>query len=286
MKYTWLVEKYLEGELSGDALRKFELDILTKPEVAGEVERIRLLNRFMKKQHRKMQNSTGLIEDFDDLDNIVNEEDIAGELEGLKIHKISSFRKDISEFRAKMAESQVYDTLNIHRSKKVLIRKTTIWMAAASFAVFIAFSSLLFLGNNTPDYAELYKQFYSPRYADVERTAGKLTQDPFQEALKAYNNADYTRAFQLFNSIPEDGVSNKYYLYKGITAMELGKFPLAIELFSKLDNDVYLKHESMWFKSLCYLGMEDEKATHRALNEIIHTDGYYTSMARSLLKKM
>ena len=29
MKYTWLVEKYLEGELSGDALRKFEIEILT-----------------------------------------------------------------------------------------------------------------------------------------------------------------------------------------------------------------------------------------------------------------
>ena len=47
MKYTWLVEKYLEGELKGEALRKFELEILRKPEVAKEVEKIRSMNNFM-----------------------------------------------------------------------------------------------------------------------------------------------------------------------------------------------------------------------------------------------
>ena len=60
MKYTWLVEKYLEGELSGEALRKFELEILRKPEVAEEVERIRSLQKFMQHQHSKLIDFFGL----------------------------------------------------------------------------------------------------------------------------------------------------------------------------------------------------------------------------------
>jgi len=286
MKYTWLVEKYLEGELSGEALHKFELEILTKPEVAEAVENARNMNHFIKEKHHKMQNSSGLIEDFDDLENVMDEEDVAGELEGLKIRKVSSYRKDITDFKTKIAESHIHDTLNKHRSKKVLVRKVSIWMASASVAVLIAVSSLLLIGNKTSDYAELFIQNYSPHPADITRAAGEITEDPFHLALKAYNNADYTRAFQLLNSIPEEGVSNKYYLYKGITAMELGKYPHAIELFQNLDNDVNLKHEGMWFKSLCYLGMEDEKGTRRALNEIIQSGGYYKSRASDLLKKI
>jgi hypothetical protein len=55
MKYTWLVEKYLEGELSGEALRKFELEILRKPEVAEEVERVRSMHHFMMEQPKTMK---------------------------------------------------------------------------------------------------------------------------------------------------------------------------------------------------------------------------------------
>ena len=69
MKYTWLVEKYLEGELSGEAFRKFELEILRKPEVAEEVERIRSMQKFMQHQHSKLMDSSGLIEDYEDLMN-------------------------------------------------------------------------------------------------------------------------------------------------------------------------------------------------------------------------
>lgn len=286
MEYTWLVEKYLEGELSGEALRKFELEILTKSEVAEEVENVRAMNLFVKEQHQKMQNSSGLIEDFGDLENVINEEDIAAELEGLMIHKVSSVRKDVSEFQTKVTESHILDTLNKYRSNKILVRKASVWMATASFIVLIVVSSLLLIGNKTTDYAALYSQFYLHRYADVERAAGEITQDPLQVALRAYNSADYTRALQLMDNIPEEGVSNKYYLYKGLTAMELGKYPLAIELFHNLDKDVSLKHEGIWFQSLCYLGMENEQATRQALNEIIRTDGYYKNMASALLKKI
>jgi len=287
MKYTWLVEKYLEGELSGEALRKFELEILTKAEVAEEVERIRSLDNFIKKQHHRMRSSAGLIEDFDDIENVVSENTISRELEELKIRKISTSRDEIVDLKTSLAESGAQQTLNKYRSNKVVVRKITLRIAAAaSLAIFMAVSALLLTTNNDADYAGLYNQYYSPRTADVVRTAPDLAQEPFRQALKAYSEGDYTRAFLLLNSISEEGVGNTYYLYKGITAMELGKYPLAIELFNKLSDDINLKHEGMWYKSLCFLGMEDEKATRSALNEIIEEDGYYKNMAAALLRKI
>jgi len=286
MKYTWLVEKYLEGELSGEALRKFELEILTKAEVAKELERIRSLDSFMEKQHHRMKSSVGLIEDFDDIENVVSESTISRELEELKIRKISSSRDEIVDFETSLAESRIQHTLSKYRSNKVLVKRKSVWMAAASLTILLAVSALLLTFNNDADYAGLYDQYYSPRPADVARTALDLTQEPLNQANKAYIEGDYERAFHLFNSIPEEEAGNTLYLYKGITAMELGKYPLAIELFNKLNKDVILKHEGMWYKSLCYLGMEDEKATRSALKEIIQEDGYYKNHAATLLRKI
>ena len=159
-------------------------------------------------------------------------------------------------------------------------------MAATSLVALIAVSSFLLIGSNNINYTGLYSQYFNPPPAEVDRSAIEISDDPYQTALRSFNNADYQSAFQLLNSIPEEGISNDYYLYFGITAMELGKFPLAIEIFNKLEGDAYLKHQAMWFKSLCYLGLEDEKSTRRALNEIIQADGYYKKMASTLLRKM
>ena len=104
MRYTWLVEKYLEGELSGEALRKFELEILRKPEVAEEVERVRSMNHFMKEQHGKFQDSIGLIEDFEDSENVIDEEIIRKELDGLKVRRISNDQKNTSDLKTKLTE--------------------------------------------------------------------------------------------------------------------------------------------------------------------------------------
>ncbi len=286
MKYTWLVEKYLEGELSGEALRRFELEILKKPEVAEEVERIRSLQRFMEEQHLKMDIRSGLIEDYEDLENIMDEEQIGRELEGLKIRKISSRHEKLSEFKSKIAETQIRDKLRMHRSRKILVKKASLWLAASALILLTAVSLLLLTGRNDADYGELYAQYYSPPPADVLRNSNYPAEDPYNQAMQAYREGDYPAAFRLFNSIPGEGFINRLYLYRGVTAMELGKYPLAIEQFNKLESDLMLQHEGMWYKSLCYLGMKDIKATRNALNEIIRTDGFYKDRAASLLRKL
>jgi small nuclear ribonucleoprotein (snRNP)-like protein len=286
MNYTWLVEKYLEGELSGEELRRFELEILRKPEVAEEVERIRSLSRFMENQHQIMKGAAGLLEDFDDYENIVDENEISRDLENLKVRKISSSLDHTARFRTRIMESKARETLVRHRSNRMIIRKTSVWFAAALMAGVIAVSAWFLTGSNQTDFTSLYEQYYVHRSAEVTRDANRITEDPFNEAMRAYNDADFNRAFQILDGIQEEGIGNKYYLYFGLTAMELGKYSRAIELFNKLEGDEVLEQDGMWYKSLCYLKLEDENASRETLTKIIRNNGYYKRMALALRRKI
>jgi hypothetical protein len=286
MNYTWLVEKYLEGELHGEALEKFEQEMLSKPEIAAEVEKIRSLNRFMAEQHGRMLNTAQLIEDFEDYGNILDEHEVYRELEGLERSDISDANSDVGKFRAKLAEVQKETGYKIVGRRKILVRKLTLWVAASVLVLIIGAGSLIWFGISNRDYDKLYDRYYTRRKADVERDITGERPDLFNRALLAYNRQDYQEALRLFNTIPEDSINNRYFLFKGLTAMELGNFTLALQQFNMLDQDVNLRHESMWFACLCYLAMNDEEALRSGLKDIIESNGFYKDKAASLLRKI
>jgi hypothetical protein len=289
MKYTWLVEKYLEGELSGEALRKFELEILRKPEVAEEVERVRSMTHFMKEQHRKFQDSIGLIEDYEDSENIIDEEIIRQDLNGLKVKKISAGQHDIIDLKTKLTEAKLSHTLSNQRSNKILVRKISVWLAAASVA-FLMFTSIsLVIGKSgTPDYMAVYEKHFSAPYADLpSRSALPGIDDAYIQALGQYNQAEYGTAYQLFLNIPDESVNNlHHYLYKGISAMKVGDFQMALECFAKLQSDPVLKHEGMWYMGLSYIAIEDIPSARQILEEIVAGDGFYKKQAKHLLRSI
>ena len=286
MNYTWLVEKYLEGELEGEALKKFELEILRKPEVAAEVERIRMLNRFLAEQHRKMKDSSVLIEDFEDSGNVISANEIQRDLEGLQNSGTGDANSDVEDFRTRVEEIQLEARPNMIQRRKILFRRISVWTAASVLVVMTSIFTLSRFGIGETDYANLYLQYYSHRPADVERNVSPGQSDPFIQALQAYNRQDYREALRLFNIIAEDSVNNRYYLYKGLAAMELGDYPLALQQFGILDRDVSLRHEGMWYSCLCYLAMKDEKKLRSALKAIVESDGFYKDRAASLLRKI
>jgi len=289
MKYTWLVEKYLEGELSGEALRKFELEILRKREVAEELERVRSMHHFMVEEHGKFQDSMGLIEDYEDSENVIDEEIIRQDLDGLKIRKISAEKKDVIDLTRKFTESKVKHTLVDQQSRKVLVRKVSVWLAAASVAFLMITSISLMIGKSgTVDYMAVYEQYYSVPFADAKlRTLNTEGTDIYKMALNLYNEKSYKNAFQLFNDIAEESAHNPgYFLYKGITTMELGEYKAAIDLFDKLMADPMWMHKAMWYTGLSYLALEDVEAARTIFREIINTDGHYKKEARSLLRSI
>jgi TolA-binding protein len=289
MRYTWLVEKYLEGELSGEALRKFELEILRKREVAEEVERVRSMHHFMIEQHGKLQDSIGLIEDFEDSENVIDEETIRRDLDGLKVRRISNGQKDVIDLETKLTESKVSHTLSNQKSNKVLVRKVSVWLAAASIAILMVTSISLVTGKGgSGDYMALYQQYYSAYPADINnRSTAQGFKDSYDKALDAYDQKNYKSAYQYFEKIPEEfDPEDRYYLYKGVTAMELGEFQVAIKSFSNLQSDATLKHYGMWYTGLSCIALENIPAARKVLEDIISTDGYYKREAKKLLRKI
>ena len=178
MKYTWLVEKYLEGELSGEALRKFELEILRKPEVAEEVERVRSMHQYLREQHSKYIDSIGLIEDYEDSENVIDEQLIRQDLEGLKVRKISADHKVIAAFQTKLTESRISRTFTDRQSNKVLVRKAVVWLAAASVATLLVLSSVLLTGKNASvDYMAVYDKFFTVYPVDISARSTESMED-------------------------------------------------------------------------------------------------------------
>jgi TolA-binding protein len=287
MRYTWLVEKYLEGELSGEALRKFELEILRKREVAEEVERVRSMNHFMKEQHSKFQSSIGLIEDYEDSENVIDEEIIRKDFDGLKVRKISKDQKDVFDLETKLTESKVSHTLVNQRSNKVLVRKVSVWLAAASIAILMVISISLVTGKfGTVDYMAVYEQNYSAPFAPLNnRDLSPEKEDSYYKALEKYNQKDYEAAFKIFNDIPEETQhNNEYYLFKGITLMELEYFDEAIKSFTHLLSEKVEKHDGMWFIGLSYIALDNMPAARKVLEEIVATDGHHKKQAKKILR--
>jgi hypothetical protein len=285
MKYTWLVERYLEGELSGEELRRFELQILKEPEVAEELERIRALQKFAREQHARMKNSVSLVEDFDDLDNIIQEQEISEHLDDLKVHKISSVNKDIQDIKTRLTELHAEERLTRLNSNKVLVRKVSLWLAGSAMALLVLVSTLLMIGSNS-SYEELYAEYYYPRLADVPRTTSTLAEDPVAVAMNFYVDKDFAVAYPLLSALPANLVTNELVLYTGNAAMEVGKYRDAIKYFNQLDNDPLWKQEAMWYKSLCYMIIGDGQAARYELQAIIDENGYHKGQAASLIRKL
>jgi len=289
MRYTWLVEKYLEGELSGEALRKFELEILRKPEVAEEVERVRSMNNFMKEQHSKFQDSIGLIEDYEDSENVIDEEIIRRDLDGLKVRRISTDQKNANDLRTKLTESKINHTLVDQRSNKVLVRKVSVWLAAASIAILMAISISVVTGKGgSGDYMAVYEPYFSAPIADLsDRGLNPEIEDIYHMALVQYDQENYEDAYELFIRIPEESsLDIRYYLYKGVSEMELGDFKAAIKSFENLLSDKREKHAGMWYMGLSYIANDNIPAARQKLEEIIATDGYNKKDAKKLLRKI
>lgn len=287
MRYTWLVEKYLEGELSGEALQKFELEILRNPEAARELEKIRSLQKFMENHHTNMRSTGGLIEDFDDLENVMPEHEIAGELEDLMVRKIQSPAKHLEDFRTTLSEVEAERTLKNRHSKKLILRKASVWTAAASIALLLVTSTLLIISNTgTTHYQAIYSEHFIPGKADVnQRSINGREATLMDAALRLYNEGFFAEAIVQFNQVPEPDAYPGYPLYKGITLMKLDRHNEAIEQFFQLTDPV-LKHYGMWYTGLCYLALEDPDHARSVFQDIVDQEGHYMNNARRILRKI
>jgi len=289
MKYTWLVEKYLDGDLKGEELRDFELEILKNPDVAEEVERVRNLDAFSRKHFATLTAAQVLLEDPREIPDSLDEASLKNDLEILKIQKINESDPEYQDFRKKVKAVSLKHYLKITAKNKIIVPGYIIWTAAACFALLIAISLLsVFNNNNTENLHSVYASFYDPYLADLlARDKTLVPADPYTMGLNEYLKSNYGSALSYFNEVgTENEINKSIYLLKGICFMETGNYENAILAFSSLSDDPILNDYGHWYTGLCYLELEQPDNARELFREISRREGYYRNLSRMVLKSL
>jgi hypothetical protein len=289
MKYTWLVEKYLEGELMGEELRNFELEILKNPEIAEEVERIRNLDTFSRKHYDLLTATHELLEDPDDIYLSVDDSVFRDDLERLKIQEINESDPNYQDFRKKVKAISLQNYLKATTKNKILVPGYIIWIAAACFALLLAFSLLnIFTGNKPENLHDVYASFYNPYHADRQfRDKAYVPTDPYDMGLDEYVKSNYVSALSYFNAVESGSIKSKsFYLLKGICLMESGSFEDAILAFGNLKDDPVLNDFGLWYTGLCFIELQLPEKARELFTELSRREGNYRNMSRQVLKSL
>lgn len=293
MKYIWLVEKYLAGEMKGEELRRFELEILRNPELANEVERVRKLDLFAREQYARLRNTLELVEDYvedyDDIQNVVDESLLRDDLESLQIRKISKNDPEFHDFREKVKTASLRKEVRKNFKNNVMISRKAILIAAASFAILLAFSLIaLFTRSAHNDPVLAYERFYEPYPADLlVRDLVITTTAPYQSGLLEYQQANYGIALNHFNRIPAGSeTNNAIFLLKGVCYMELKQFESAMICFDSLMNDPVLSNYGKWYKGLCYIKLNEPEHARKVFSQIMEQGDHFSKQAKNILKSL
>jgi hypothetical protein len=287
MKYTWLVEKYLEGELHGKELRDFELQILKDPAVAREVEEIRKLHAFVGDQIKKKYNDI-LLEDEATYDSFSVEE-LQADMNELKIRKLDPEDVEFQKFSRKVKSASLAYRIRENEKNKIVLNRKIFWGAAAMLAIILGFSfSTILLTNRSMDLQTIYSEYYqSYHYSQVVRNTEAALQDVFDLGAEAYNHANYGLALDYFNKVSADSPSyTTSFLFKGICFMETDQFEQAIQAFNNLSENRILNEYGEWYRGLCYIRLNNPEQARNEFEKIVQKEGYYSKQAKSILKSL
>lgn len=290
MKYTWLVEKYLEGEMSGKELTDFELLILRNEEVAREIDRVRKLLEFSRQQHERLAGEPELIEDYRDAANVIDADEIEADLDNLRIRKVPE-EANGTNFLEKIRKQVRSGSSGQKHIRIVSMLRFNLWLTAAAIALLLSVGALLLNRSaGTTDYMALYDMNFHPYQPElITRGAGAVTNDKpdYRKGLDEYKKANYSLALEYLDTSTGKDPDFAYgHLFRGLSLMELGRFDEALSSFGQLKNDRALDDYGLWYSGLCCLRMEQRDRAKDLFRKLVSEDSYFAPQARKLLRKL
>jgi len=254
------INKYANGELSGNALKEFE-DLLEKDKALQEkVDSHKFMDAVLYK------NSS-----------IVDEDEQTELKPLLKDLGTKYFSKEGYE-KTDEATATITSESEQSKSEPNRIRRLLPFAALAAAAALLLF---LFIPNTEK---KLYaKHFEVP---DNQSKMGKIL-TTFDKANKAYNTKNFEDAVQLYNEyLLEDSNNPKALLYKGGAELASKQTNAAIATFQKLEQNNRYSDVANWYLALGYLKKGEEEKTESYLKLITKDDKKYYYKAQQLLKEL
>ena len=256
-----LINDYLNGDLSREALIAFKKQMFSDPKLAEEVA----INKNLFALHE-----TDVWEDITTL----NKDGIA-------------YQEYLLSDDAKNIKIAINNANNKYKRHSITPIKRYRWYGvAASLVLLIAFSYTFTSNQNTPE--NLYADFsnLSELPSLTQRSdADKLLSDAEQLFLnKEYLGA--VRSLELYNEKYNNKSANTI-LYRGICNLELKQYTKAEKLFNELKNsDLLDKNKAYWYLALNSLRQKDVAKTKKILQVIVNNSYYNNKQAKQLLTKL
>ena len=161
------------------------------------------------------------------------------------------------------------------------------WMAAAG--VIIVVVSSIFIFNQGPTPEEVYFAYFET-YDNVmsATTRGESTAvTSFEEAMKVYDQGNYSLAIKMFNELPGVEKDSGVYLYLGNSYLVEEQPEKAIEAFEKaLENPGNFENQLQWYLALGYLRAGHTEKAIEVFTIIKNSDYSKNKEAMEILKKL
>jgi len=174
---------------------------------------------------------------------------------------------------------------NLPAKKTFSIRPFLKYAAAIAFILVAGYWFLQGPASSQDIFQNNY-QAYELNFGDHRGGAPK---DIAFSAGQLYANGEYKKALELFNTIPEDQMTAKVTLAKGISFLETTDYKNATIAFQKLitNKDIIYEDHAKWYLAMTFLKEEKDTEAKNLLQEIADKPGSYNQQkAKDILKKL
>lgn len=176
-----------------------------------------------------------------------------------------------------------------NRSRTIFVKP--FWLAASAVLLICSIGFYVWsVRQSTTNPTDLYMAYFEP-YPNLVLpvTRDEVQLDERAVAYSYYEQADYTKAYELFGSLSEDVLDDdpEILFYKGISALQLDLNGEAIRLLNTYQNDgtAKLGRQAKWYEALAHLKQGDKKEARKLLQYLAGHKGYKQHEATSLLKE-
>ncbi|HDR50260.1 MAG TPA: hypothetical protein ENN90_01370 [Mariniphaga anaerophila] len=309
------IDRYLNGELTGQELERFEHELKVNSILQREVELHReVKNALLEVDIMNLRGQMAHLMKTETSWNVSEqqiEDYIEGTLEGAELESFLFEWNENAGLRAevnlrknveKALEEKDIFTLRDKltgiskelegREIKSLIPETKVhslhwWRAGVAVAVILlAFAGLF--RNEFGNINHTYNQYYQPpEWAPQRSVTADL--NVLQQANGYFTAGEYDKALLLYEkAIGENDEKFVFQFYKAATLQNLEKYEEAIPEYSQVitHGDNMFVEEAQWYRALCYLKLGKKDVAREQLVAIMDKNGFYKNDAKAIIRKM
>ncbi len=309
------IEQYVTGEMDEKRSEQFKKELAVNSALRDETELYGQVNEAIEETdindlRRKITKLMATETSWNVSEKVI-EEFIDNRLEGEQLEKFTAEYKENTDLKVEVKLRREINEavgekdiillkerlLSIHKQAQKKDVKSIIpenkadhfywWKAGVAVViVFFLISGLFRFNIYNPD--KTYADFYNaPEWSHQRSVSSENSY--FTRAGEYFSKGDYIAALQLYNAaIQENNNEPVFHFYKAASLQNLGEYRQAADHYSKviLHGDNIFIEESEWYRSLCYVKMNEAKKAREQLLFIIERRGFYANNAKAVLRKM